>query len=243
MEDPTVVKMNLARFRRLLETEADPAKRQMLLKLIAETEAILQPDQYSVRGPVAQRLGIVQMTASARTPTAPCHARASPTKPTPPTQRPQRDLYHAQLAVGHELSERLTTIGNYLAAALRLSETQSVSVATPPRHTEILKKALGQVSLGSEEIKRFRNLLTSGGIKAGPVYRVCFLNEFARFGLVARPCQRAIIIRSTRSRERAIEAAKKRFARLEGVRDWRDHAKIIEVSIIEDDPSQGVPRR
>jgi hypothetical protein len=37
--------------------------------------------------------------------------------------------------------------------------------------------------------------------------------------------------------------AQKRFARLEGIRDWRDHAKIIEVSIIEDDPSLGVSRR
>ena len=43
-----------------------------------------------------------------------------------------------------------------------------------------------------------------------------------------------------RSRERAIEAAKKRFARLEGIRDWRDHARIIEVSTIDDDPPLGV---
>jgi hypothetical protein len=54
-----------------------------------------------------------------------------------------------------------------------------------------------------------------------------------------RPCQRAIIIRAARSRERAIEAAKKRFARLEGIRDWRDHAKMIEVSIIEADQPPG----
>jgi hypothetical protein len=137
----------------------------------------------------------------------------------------------------------LTAIGNYLAAALRLSETHSVSEATTLRHTEILEKALGQVGLASEEIKRFRKLLTPGGIKAGSVYRVCFLNEFIRFGTVARPCQREIIIRSARSRERAIEAAKKRFARLEGIRDWRQHAKLIEVSTIEDDPSLRVSRR
>ena len=136
----------------------------------------------------------------------------------------------------------LTAISNYLAAALRLAETQAVSAAMPPPHTEILKKALGQVSLGSEEIKRFRKLLEPTGINARPVYRVCFLNEFARFNTVVRACQRAILIRSARSRERAIEAAKKRFARLEGIRDWRDHAKIIEVSMIEDDPSLAVTR-
>jgi len=69
---------------------------------------------------------------------------------------------------------------------------------------------------------------------------VCFLDEFARFDTVVRACQRAIVIRCAPSRERAIEAAKKRFARLEGIRDWRDHARIIEVSTIDDDPPLGV---
>ena len=179
------------------------------------------------------------MTASTRTPTELCRARAGPAKPTLPAQRPQRDLHEAQLTVCHELSERLTAITNYLAAALQLFEIESVSAAMPLRRTEILEKALGQVNQANSEIKRFRKLLTVGGIKAGPVYRVCFLNEFARFNTVVRPCQRAIIIRSTRSCERAIEAAKKRFARLEGIRDWRDHAKMIEVSIIEADQPPG----
>lgn len=182
------------------------------------------------------------MTASTRTPTELCRARASPAKPTPPAQRPQRDLYEAQLAVCHELSERLTAITNYLAAAVRLSEIESLPAAVPLRHGEILEKALGQVNQANEEIKRFRKLLEPG-TNIRPVYRVCFLNEFARFNTVVRPCQRAIIIRSARSRERAIEAAKKRFARLEGIRDWRDHAKIIEVSTIENDPCLGVSRQ
>jgi hypothetical protein len=177
------------------------------------------------------------MTASTRTPAEPRRARASPAKPTPPAQRPPRDLYEVHLAVCHELSERLTAITNYLAAAVRLSETQSVSRAMPLRHTEILEKALGQVSRASEEIKRFRKLLELARINVGPVYRVCFLNT------VMRPCQRTIIIRSARSSERAIEAAKKRFARLEGIRDWRDHAKIIEVTTIENDPCLGVSRQ
>ena len=46
-------------------------------------------------------------------------------------------------------------------------------------------------------------------------------------------CQRAIIIRSARNLERAIEAAKKRFARLEGIRDWKIHAALIEVEAID----------
>jgi hypothetical protein len=112
-----------------------------------------------------------------------------------------------------------------------------------PCRNAILKKALGQINQADEAVKRLRKLTTLGGIKAGPFYRVCFLNEFARFNTVVRACQRAIIIRSARSRERAIEAAKKRFCRLEGIHDWRAHAQMIEVSIIEDDPPLGVSCR
>jgi hypothetical protein len=64
-------------------------------------------------------------------------------------------------------------------------------------------------------------------------YRVCFLNEIARNEKVFRCCQRAIVIRSARSRDRAIEAAKKRFARLEHIRDWRIHAGSIEIEAID----------
>jgi hypothetical protein len=53
MEDPTILKMNLDHFRRLLELEADPVKRQTILKLIRETEAKLQ--QHPVQGNVAER--------------------------------------------------------------------------------------------------------------------------------------------------------------------------------------------
>jgi hypothetical protein len=133
----------------------------------------------------------------------------------------------------HELSERLTATTNYLAAGLRLSEIESAPAVMLLRRTEILEKAFGQVSRANEAIGRLRKLVDPAKIKVGPVYRVCFLNEFARFNIVVRPCQRTIIIRSARSRERAIEAAKKRFARLEGIRDWRTHATIIEVSIVD----------
>jgi hypothetical protein len=162
-------------------------------------------------------------------------------KPTLYGQKPgflrETDLHDAHLASCHELSERLTATTNYLAAALRLCETQSLTAAMQRRQIEILEKALGQIERANEEVRQLRKLLTVGAIKAGPVYRVCFLNEFARFDSVVRACQRAIVIRCARSRERAIEAAKKRFARLEGIRDWRDHAKIIEVSTIADDRS------
>jgi hypothetical protein len=67
-------------------------------------------------------------------------------------------------------------------------------------------------------------------------YRVCFMNQFARNQTVYRICQRAVVIRSAHTRARAIEAAKKRFARLERIRDWRIHASEIEVEMIESDP-------
>jgi hypothetical protein len=66
-------------------------------------------------------------------------------------------------------------------------------------------------------------------------YRVCFLNEIARNAKVYRCCQRSILIRLARSPERAIEGAKKRFARLEGIRDWKIHAALIEIEAIDSD--------
>ena len=66
-----------------------------------------------------------------------------------------------------------------------------------------------------------------------PRYRVCFMNEIPRNEKLFRCCQRSIIIRSARTSERAIEAAKKKFARLEGIRDWKIHAALIEIEPIE----------
>lgn len=75
-------------------------------------------------------------------------------------------------------------------------------------------------------------------------YRVCFLNEIPRNGQLFRCCQRTIVIRSARSPERAVEAAKRRFARLEGIRDWKVHAGQIEVEAIDlDDDSRGRERQ
>jgi hypothetical protein len=66
-----------------------------------------------------------------------------------------------------------------------------------------------------------------------PSYRVSFINEIPRNEKLFRCCQRVIVIRSARTPERAAAAAKKRFARLEGIRDWKIHAALIEIEPIE----------
>jgi hypothetical protein len=66
-----------------------------------------------------------------------------------------------------------------------------------------------------------------------PSYRVCFMNEIPRNEKLFRCCQRSIIIQSARTPERAIEAAKKRFAKLEGICDWKIHAALIEIEPID----------
>lgn len=58
----------------------------------------------------------------------------------------------------------------------------------------------------------------------GPVYRIHFKNEIANGTRVFTPCQRSIEIRLAKTPERAIEAAKKRFVRLEHITNWRVHA-------------------
>jgi hypothetical protein len=76
-----------------------------------------------------------------------------------------------------------------------------------------------------------------------PSYRVSFINEIPRNEKLFRCCQRVIIIQSARTSERAIEAAKKRFARLEGIRDWNIHASQIEIERVggERKPPDGTP--
>jgi hypothetical protein len=75
-----------------------------------------------------------------------------------------------------------------------------------------------------------------------PSYRVCFINEIPRNEKLFRCCQRSIIIRSARTPERAIEAAKKRFARLEGIRDWKFHAALIEIEPIDIETKPDFPK-
>src|ERR1700757_4705703 len=66
-----------------------------------------------------------------------------------------------------------------------------------------------------------------------PSYRVCFINEIPRNEKLFHCCQRSIVIRSARTPERAVEAAKKRFARLEGIRNWKIHAALFEIEPID----------
>jgi hypothetical protein len=74
-----------------------------------------------------------------------------------------------------------------------------------------------------------------------PSYRVCFMNEIPRNDKLFRCCQRSIIIRSAANAEQAVEAAKKQFAELEGIRDWRIHAGLIEVEAIDFEAEPGTP--
>ena len=63
-------------------------------------------------------------------------------------------------------------------------------------------------------------------------YRVSFINDIPRAGMLFHCCQRSIVIRAARSPERAVEAAKKRFARREGISNWKIHAERIELEQI-----------
>jgi hypothetical protein len=66
-----------------------------------------------------------------------------------------------------------------------------------------------------------------------PAYRVCFVNEIPRNDKLFRCCQRSILIRSAPCAEQAVEAAKQQFAELEGIRDWKIHAALIEIEAID----------
>ena len=73
-------------------------------------------------------------------------------------------------------------------------------------------------------------------------YRVSFFNELTNSrGTLYKVCQRSVEIRTARSLDRAVEAAKKRFARLERVGEWRLHARLFEVEPLEEDQEGVVP--
>ena len=66
-------------------------------------------------------------------------------------------------------------------------------------------------------------------------YRVSFFNELTNSrGTLYKVCQRSVEIRTARTLDRAVEAAKKRFARLEHVGEWRLHARLFEVEPLVD---------
>jgi hypothetical protein len=62
-----------------------------------------------------------------------------------------------------------------------------------------------------------------------PNYRICFIDEIPRRRRAVSLLSALDRHRSARSPERAIETAKKRFARLEGIRDWHIRAGMIEM--------------
>jgi hypothetical protein len=68
-----------------------------------------------------------------------------------------------------------------------------------------------------------------------PVYEVSFFKDIVNScGKEFRVRQRALQIRSAKTLERAVEAAKRRFARLERITDWRLHASDVEVEILDE---------
>ena len=140
------------------------------------------------------------------------------------------------VALLHQLSERLTAAGNYVRAAQR----QPGPAAQLP--ADILERALAQLEQADEIVgylRKAREGPSHGHSDAGRSYRVCFMNRFARGSNMITTCQRSIVIPSAGSPEAAIEAAKQRFAELEGIRDWQIHASFIEAGLIEDAAAAG----
>src|SRR6516165_12835377 len=81
MEDPAILKMNIDHFKRLLEIEADPTKRQTDPKLIRETEEKLQQDRLS-SGAIPQT-GLSRRPAQATTAAATASAQPNRHRPRP----------------------------------------------------------------------------------------------------------------------------------------------------------------
>ncbi|MDB5393774.1 MAG: hypothetical protein JWM91_1280 [Rhodospirillales bacterium] len=64
-------------------------------------------------------------------------------------------------------------------------------------------------------------------------YRICFFNDLTNdSGHVFHCCQRIIEIRSAKSQDRAIKAAKRRFARRESISHWHIRAHSIAIEEI-----------
>jgi hypothetical protein len=75
-------------------------------------------------------------------------------------------------------------------------------------------------------------------------YRVSFFNDLVNcYGRAAQVWQRTIEIHRARSEDRALEAAKRRFARAEKVACWDLRARRFEVEAIEEAPAPRGRRR
>jgi hypothetical protein len=70
-------------------------------------------------------------------------------------------------------------------------------------------------------------------------YRVRFFKTLTCHGKTTDVCQRSIDIGSAPSQERAIEAAKQSFARLENITEWFLHADYVEVDALPQNSSSG----
>ena len=157
------------------------------------------------------------------------------------------------MALSQELDKRLTAVNNYLVAYRNL--LNAPCRREPPEPEEVLAKARCQLAQARRVVHQLHSAAAGlarvaaaavegrderTGVQplppAGPGYRVCFLNRFARGAKTMTACQRSIVVRSAKTREDAIEEAKKRFAELEGVPDWHLHATMIEVGALDDEP-------
>jgi hypothetical protein len=137
----------------------------------------------------------------------------------------------------HQLSERLTAASNYLKALQLRAAAEPPLV--PAQSAAIVERVLGQLNEASQAFHRLQHSLAGAaiaGANGSRGYRVCFLNRFARGAETITACQRAIVIPAATSPEAAIEAAKQRFAELEGIPNWRIHASmIVEAGLLDDD--------
>jgi hypothetical protein len=143
-------------------------------------------------------------------------------------------------ALLHQLGERLRAAENRIKSAQRPPESRAHHNSSPP--TDILEQALAQLDQAGEILVHLQNTLDGSSHAdgdAGRSYRVCFMNRFARGSNTTTACQRTVVIPSAASREAAIDAAKQRFAALEGIRDWQIHASFIEAGLLEEDAGVG----
>ena len=132
----------------------------------------------------------------------------------------------------HQLSERLTSTANYLEVLRKMIDAGASPVL--PRHAEVADKALAQLGAAVDVFHRLRRTFAAPNDEPpNHDYRICFMNDVNHGGKNITACQRSIVVRSAASPELAIEAAKQRFAELEGICDWHIRASTIEVKPIE----------
>ena len=155
MEDPTIVEMDLERFQRLLESEADPDKRQAVQELIRKAKAELEHGLVAAcrRGWIVSHPRMPRMTDAGQPEAGlddPCGSpeRAAGSDP----EALRRESFAAAV---HGLSERLTAASDYVASGLRLFE-----MATADRRgcSETLEKALEQIDRAGDIVRALRKL-------------------------------------------------------------------------------------